>query len=192
MSTYPLFHPLPKPRKSQPLILTHPCQPQAPLPPPRAPTISCSAVPRDGRSASSRTPVTLTLESQSANHILSAPLGPSFSSDSITIALKRNYVLVIIADCWSSETECQSIFRPTHSLPPPFTCDPACSSDTHSHPPPDPSSFVPLLRLKDGSTLQQRLIARTDVPHALTHQLVSINPPTQPSSSLKYPILTPR
>ena len=130
MSTYPLFHPLPKSRKLQTAHLTHPCQPQAPLPPPRPPSISCSAVPRDGRSASSRTPVTLTLESQSASHILSAPLGPNFSSDSITIALKRNYVLVIIADCWSSETECQSILLSTHFLPPPFTCDPACSVAT--------------------------------------------------------------
>ncbi len=94
--------------------------PQAPLPPPRLPSISCSAVPRDGRPTSSPTPVTLSLDSQSACHILSAPLGPNFSSDSITIALKRNYVLVIIADCWSSETECQSIFFHLHTrfLPP--------------------------------------------------------------------------
>jgi len=98
-----------------PLIPSFLRLPQAPCPP-KLPSISCSSVPRDARFSSPHQPVTLSLESQSACHILSAPLGPNFSSDSITIALKRNYVLVIIADCWSPETECEPIFPPPSSL----------------------------------------------------------------------------
>jgi hypothetical protein len=117
---YHIFH---SPRQPANLLLLSPQAPSAP----KLPSISCSAIPRDGRSASSRPPVTMSLESQSSSHILSAPLGPNFSSDSITIALKRNYVLVIIADCWSSETECESISGLSGFLAPQGACDRACS-----------------------------------------------------------------
>lgn len=109
-------------------LISHHSLPQ--VPPPKLPSISCSAVPRDGRSTTSQPLVTLSLESQSTNHTLSAPLGPNFSSDSITIALKRNYVLVIIADCWSSETECEPIFGSPDFLVTPDACDRPCSAAT--------------------------------------------------------------
>ncbi|KIJ37718.1 hypothetical protein M422DRAFT_177679 [Sphaerobolus stellatus SS14] len=45
----------------------------------------------------------MSIESTSSQYVLSAPLGPGFSADSITIAARKENVLVIIADRWDQE-----------------------------------------------------------------------------------------
>jgi hypothetical protein len=40
-------------------------------------------------------------------YVLMAPLGPGFSADSITIAARKENIIVIIADRWDQEQDCK-------------------------------------------------------------------------------------
>jgi len=46
------------------------------------------------------------IETDNMSHTLLAPLGDKFTSDSITIAAKKNNVLQIMADRWDQEKDC--------------------------------------------------------------------------------------
>ncbi|KAG8865308.1 hypothetical protein FRB96_000198 [Tulasnella sp. 330] len=82
-----------------------------PLQAPMAPSISAI-------SASSITPspllrqnqsyldIKMEIETSKTSHTLLAPLGDKFTSDSITIAAKKNNVLQIMADRWDQERDC--------------------------------------------------------------------------------------
>ncbi|KAG9014995.1 hypothetical protein FRB94_007067 [Tulasnella sp. JGI-2019a] len=82
-----------------------------PLPAPMAPSISTM-------SSSSITPspllrqnpfyldIKMEIESSKTSHTLLAPLGDKFTSDSITIAAKKNNILQIMADRWDQERDC--------------------------------------------------------------------------------------
>jgi len=50
--------------------------------------------------------VTMTIDSTPAQYVLMAPLGPGFSADSITIAARKENVIVIVADRWDQEQDC--------------------------------------------------------------------------------------
>ena len=188
MYTVPVFHPLPPVR---PFTSYCPCHrrlcflssPQSPVPQ-HPETVDSLPHPHQSHSLSSRGP-----RATSSPHPL--------ASDSITIALKSNHVLVIIADCWSSETECRSIFLHLHI----YILPPSCHLQHLSLP--DPSSFLRLLRLQDGSTMQQGHSGSSRerepaflMPYTHQHKLVSLanNQPCRTSLVLKCRIfiLTPR
>lgn len=51
--------------------------------------------------------VTMTIDSTPHQYILMAPLGPGFSADSITIAARKENVIMIVADRWDQEQDCK-------------------------------------------------------------------------------------
>ena len=60
-----------------------------------------------GRAAShQQSNVTMTIDSTPHQYILTAPLGHGFSADSITIAARKENVIVIVADRWDQEQDC--------------------------------------------------------------------------------------
>lgn len=48
----------------------------------------------------------MTIDSTPSHYILMAPLGDGFSADSITVAARKENILVIIADRWDQEQDC--------------------------------------------------------------------------------------
>lgn len=92
------------------------------LSPPMAPSVSTPPA-ADSSSLSflrsSRVPppqqhVKMRIESTPTTYILSAPLGPGFDSNCITIAARKGNVLDIVADRWDLEKDCACL---SHMLP---------------------------------------------------------------------------
>lgn len=54
--------------------------------------------------------IKMEIETSKTSHTLLAPLGDKFTSDSITIAAKKNNILQIMADRWDQEKDCESPF----------------------------------------------------------------------------------
>ncbi|TDL27252.1 hypothetical protein BD410DRAFT_824995 [Rickenella mellea] len=61
---------------------------------------------RSSRAPPPQQHVKMRIESTPTDHILSAPLGPGFNSDHITIACRKGNVLDIVADRWDQEKDC--------------------------------------------------------------------------------------
>ncbi|KAG8932172.1 hypothetical protein FRC02_001589 [Tulasnella sp. 418] len=75
---------------------------------PMASTVSSaspSSYPSVRRQSQSQLDIGMEIESDKTSHTLLAPLGENFTSDGITIAAKRNNVLLIIADRWDQEKD---------------------------------------------------------------------------------------
>lgn len=66
-----------------------------------------SALLRGRANSHQQSNVTMTIDSTPHQYILMAPLGPGFSSDSITIAARKENVIVIFADRWDQEQDCE-------------------------------------------------------------------------------------
>lgn len=88
--------------------------------PPMFPLITTSSSNILRNKSGSRTPtVTMTIESTSSHYTLVAPLGAGYTADGITIAARKENVLMIIADRWDEE-DCKVSFV-TLLLPPLIT-----------------------------------------------------------------------
>ncbi len=48
----------------------------------------------------------MSIQSTADEHILSAPIGPGFTSEGITIAARKGNTLDIVADRWELEKDC--------------------------------------------------------------------------------------